>query len=161
MLDHDNLEEFADPLNYDLEDSSDTGVSFYRALAHETGGPVLEIACGTGRVTIPIAREGIPVTGLDIVAGMVERARSKALGLPARWLVGDARTFTLAERFRLIFMTGNAFQALLTNVDQEALLQRVRAHLQDQEVFCLRDAQPAVAERQATPRTVHHARDAH
>ena len=69
---------------------------------------VLEIACGTGRVTIPIAQEGISVTGLDIVAGMIERARSKAVGLPARWLVGDARIFALGERFRLIFLTGNA-----------------------------------------------------
>src|SRR4051794_17672002 len=59
-----DLDEFSDPIEYDLEDSSDTGVAFYRALAHETGGPVLELACGTGRVAIPIAKEGIPVTGL-------------------------------------------------------------------------------------------------
>ena len=59
MIDHDNLEEFADPQNYDIEDDSDTGVAFYTALAQETGGPVLEIACGTGRVSIPIARLGI------------------------------------------------------------------------------------------------------
>ena len=71
MIDHDNLEEFADPRTYDREDSSDTGVAFYTALARETGGPVLELACGTGRVSIPIARLGLAVTGLDIVPGMV------------------------------------------------------------------------------------------
>jgi SAM-dependent methyltransferase len=142
VLDHTNLEEFADPLECDLEDASDTGVAFYRALAHETGGPVLELACGTGRVAIPIAREGIPVTGVDIVPGMIERARRKAVGLPARWLVGDARTFALAERFRLIFLTGNAFQAFVTNADQEALLRRVRAHLQDQGVFAFETRNP-------------------
>ena len=142
VLDHTNLEEFSDPLNYDLEDPSDAGVAFYRRLAQETGGPVLEIACGTGRVTIPIAQEGIPVTGLDIVAGMIERARSKAVGLPASWLVGDARTFALAERFRLIFLTGNAFQAFVTNADQEALLQRVQAHLHDQGVFAFETRNP-------------------
>ncbi|MAU00479.1 MAG: methyltransferase type 12 [Anaerolineaceae bacterium] len=54
MIDHNNLEEFADPLNYDIEDRSDTGIAFYTALAQETGGPVLEIACGTGRISIPI-----------------------------------------------------------------------------------------------------------
>ena len=54
----DNLEELADPAGYDRKDSSDTGVAFYAALARETGGPVLEIACGTGRVAIPIARQG-------------------------------------------------------------------------------------------------------
>ena len=142
MLDHTNLEEFSDPLEYDLEDSTHTGVAFYRALARETGGPVLEIACGTGRVAIPIARDGIPVTGLDIVPGMIERARGKADGLPARWLVGDARSFAIAERFRLVFLTGNAFQAFLTNADQEALLQRVQAHLHDQGVFAFETRNP-------------------
>ena len=132
MLDHNNLEEFSDPLNYDMQDSSDTGVAFYRALAQETGGPVLEIACGTGRVSIPIAQLGLPVTGLDIVPGMLERARSKSVGLPARWLEGDARTFDLGERFRLIFLTGNAFQAFVTNTDQAALLQRVHVHIHDE-----------------------------
>jgi SAM-dependent methyltransferase len=135
MLDHSNLEEFSDPLNYDMQDSSDTGVAFYRALAQEAGGSVLEIACGTGRVTIPIAQLGLPVTGLDIVPGMLERARSKSVGLPARWLEGDARAFDLGEQFRLIFLTGNAFQAFVTNADQAALLQRVHAHLHDDGLF--------------------------
>jgi SAM-dependent methyltransferase len=135
MLDHNNLEEFADPINYDLADPSDTGVAFYRALAQETGGPVLELACGTGRVTIPIARLGFSVTGLDIVPGMLEQAKRKSAGLPVRWVEGDARTFDLGEQFRLIFLTGNAFQAFVTNAEQEALLQRVRAHLHDEGLF--------------------------
>ena len=74
LLDHDNLEEFADAPNYDSEDQSDTGIAFYTALARETGGPVLEIACGTGRVCIPLARLGYAVTGLDIVPGMLASA---------------------------------------------------------------------------------------
>ena len=110
MIDHDNLEEFSDPANYDMEDASDTGIAFYTALAQETGGPVLEIACGTGRVSIPIARLGFSVTGLDIVPGMIERARSKSVGLPTRWIVGDARTFDLNERFRLIFLLVTLFK---------------------------------------------------
>jgi SAM-dependent methyltransferase len=142
VLDHSNLEAYADPAEYDLEDAGDTGVSFYRALAHETGGPVLELACGTGRVAIPIAREGIPVTGVDIVPGMIERARRKAAGLPARWLVDDARTVALAGRFRLVFLTGNAFQAFVTNADQEALLQRVRVHLDERGVFAFETRNP-------------------
>jgi ubiquinone/menaquinone biosynthesis C-methylase UbiE len=77
LIDHTNLEEFADPHTYDIEDNTDTGIAFYSALAQETGGPVLEIACGTGRVSLPIARLGCAVTGLDIVTGMLEQARSK------------------------------------------------------------------------------------
>jgi SAM-dependent methyltransferase len=142
MIEHDNLEEFADPDTYDLEDDSDTGVAFYTALARETGGPVLELACGTGRVAIPIARLGVAVTGLDLVPGMLERARRKAADLPARWVEGDARAFDLGERFRLIFLTGNAFQAFLTRADQEALLARVRAHLDDEGLFAFETRNP-------------------
>jgi SAM-dependent methyltransferase len=142
LIDHDNLEEFADPLNYDMEDSSDTGTAFYTALARETGGPVLEIACGTGRVSIPIARLGFAVTGLDIVPGMLDRARSKSTGLPVRWVEADARTFDLGEQFRLIFLTGNAFQAFLTRKDQEALLQRARAHLHSEGLFAFETRNP-------------------
>lgn len=142
MIDHDNLEEFADPRRYDIEDDSDTGIGFYTALAQETGGPVLEIACGTGRVSIPIARLGYPVTGLDIMPGMLELARSKSANLPTRWVEGDARAFDLGEQFQLVFLTGNAFQAFLTRTDQEALLERVRAHLHDGGLFAFETRNP-------------------
>jgi ubiquinone/menaquinone biosynthesis C-methylase UbiE len=92
LLNHNNLEEFSDALNYDMQDSSDTGVAFYRGLAQEAGGSVLEIACGTGRVAIPIAQLGFPITGLDIVPGMLERARNKSVGVPARCTIPIIRT---------------------------------------------------------------------
>lgn len=142
MIDHDNLEEFADPLNYDIEDNSDTGIAFYTALAQETGGPVLEIACGTGRVCIPIAQHDFTVTGLDIVPGMLEQARRKSAGLSVRWVEGDGRNFNLGEQFKLIFLTGNAFQAFLTRADQEALLHCVKKHLQEEGVFAFETRNP-------------------
>ena len=142
MLDHNNLEEFADPVDYDRADPSDTGVAFYSALAQEAGGAVLELACGTGRVTIPIAELGLPITGLDILPGMVARARSKSAGLSVRWVEGDARTFDIGERFRLIFLTGNAFQAFVTNGEQAAVLHRVHAHLDDQGLFAFETRNP-------------------
>ena len=144
MIYHDNLEEFADPVAYDREESSDKGVAFYAALARETGGPVLEIACGTGRVAIPIARQGFAVSGIDIVPGMLEVARGKAeaAGVSARWVEADARAFDLGERFRLVYLTGNAFQLFLTNADQEALLGRVRAHLHDEGLFAFETRNP-------------------
>jgi SAM-dependent methyltransferase len=129
LLDHDNLEAFADAEAYDREDPSDTGVAFYRNLAQEAGGSVLEIGCGTGRVAIPLALAGFSVTGLDIVEGMLDVARRKSAGLPARWILGDARSFDLHEQFHLIYLTGNVFQFLLTNSDQAALLERAHAHL--------------------------------
>jgi SAM-dependent methyltransferase len=142
LLDHDNLEEFADPVDYDRADSGDDGGAFYCALAREAGGSVLELACGTGRVTIPIAKLGLPVTGLDIVPGMLARARSKSAGSSVRWLEGDARTFDLRERFRLIFMTGNSFQAFVTNDEQAAVLRRAHAHLDDDGLFAFETRNP-------------------
>jgi len=142
LIDHDNLEEFVDPENYDLEDGSVAGVEFYAALARETGGPVLEIACGTGRVAIPIARLGFDVTGLDLVPGMLVRARRKAAGLRTRWIEGDAREFQLGEQFRLVFLTGNAFQAFLTRDDQERMLACVRQHLHDDGLFAFETRNP-------------------
>jgi SAM-dependent methyltransferase len=142
LIDHDNLEEFGDAVTYDIEDPSDTGTAFYTALSEETGGPVLEIACGTGRVCIPIARLGFPVTGVDIVPGMLAQARHKSAGFPTRWVEGDARTFDLGEQFRLIFLTGNAFQAFLTRSDQEALLERVHAHLHKDGLFAFETRNP-------------------
>jgi SAM-dependent methyltransferase len=142
LIDHNNLEEFADPLSYDIEDSSDTGIAFYTALAQETGGPVLEIACGTGRASIPIARHGVAVTGLDIVPGMLEQARRKSAGLTVRWVECDGRNFDLSERFKLIFLTGNAFQAFLTRDDQEALLHCVKKHLHEDGLFAFETRNP-------------------
>jgi SAM-dependent methyltransferase len=142
LIDHDNLEDFADAVDYDIRDSSDTGVAFYSALARETGGPVLEICCGTGRVSIPIARLGFAVTGVDIVPGMIAQAAGKSAGLPVRWVQGDARTFDLAGRYRLVFLTGNAFQAFLTRADQELLLDRVRAHLDADGLFAFETRNP-------------------
>ncbi len=141
-IDHDNLEDFADPFAYDASDTSDTGVTFSADLARETGSPVLEIACGTGRVSIPIARLGLEVTGLDLVPGMLDVAQGKSAGLPTRWVHGDARSFDLGEQFRLVFLTGNAFQLFLTRADQEAMLGRARAHLQDDGLLAFETRNP-------------------
>lgn len=73
---------------------------------------------------------------------MLDRARSKSIGLPARWVEGDARTFDLREQFQLIFLTGKAFQAFVTNTEQAALLQRVYTHLHDQGLFAFETRNP-------------------
>src|SRR5205807_7455155 len=73
---------------------------------------------------------------------MVELARGKSADLSIRWVVGNARAFDLGEQFRLIFLTGNAFQAFLTGADQEALLERVRAHLHDEGLFAFETRNP-------------------
>jgi len=110
-------------------------VEWYRRKAVESGGPVLELGAGTGRITIPIAEAGVRVSALDLDDGMLGRLRQKAAGLPAdvqrRIGVhhGDMRTFTLDEQFALIIIPFRAFLHNLTRDDQLATLRRAHAHL--------------------------------
>jgi SAM-dependent methyltransferase len=128
----DNLVEYADPQLYDLENEDfEPDGPFLLDFAGKTGSPVLELGCGTGRLTIPMARSGVDITGLDIVPGMLERAKQKANDLPIRWVLADARAYQLGRTFRLIFESGSVFQHMLTRPDQEAFLARVCEHLED------------------------------
>jgi len=102
---------------------------FYLSLTRQLGGKVLELGCGTGRYTIPLAERGVDITGLDIMPQMLARAKSKAKNLSIRWVEEDVRTFHLNEQFDLIIETGGTFQHLLMHADQEAMLQRVHKHL--------------------------------
>jgi len=130
MIEFDNLIEYSDPELYDLENGDfEPDGPFLLALARQLDGPVLELGCGTGRVTIPLAQNGIDVTGIDAVPGMIERARLKSRGLPIEWVVADVRTFELDRSFSLIFESGSVFHHMLTRLDQEAYLARARAHL--------------------------------
>jgi SAM-dependent methyltransferase len=108
-------------------------VEFYLDLArqaHEAGQPVLELACGTGRVAVPIARAGISIVGLDAAPAMLAIAREKGAGLETvRWLDGDMRSFALLERFGFAFIAYRSFQHLLTTEDQVACLRCVHDHL--------------------------------
>ena len=133
-----NLLEYADPEIYDLEnvDFEPSG-PFMLDFAEKTGGPVLELGCGTGRITIPLAAHGVDITGLDVVPGMLERAREKSRGLPVEWILADVRDFHLNRTFRLIFESGSVFQHMLARRDQDAFLARVREHLQDGGLFVL------------------------
>ncbi len=152
---HHNMEAYADPPDYDFV-VGDAGIPIYTALPQETGGPVLEIGCGIGRVSIPIAQQGFSVTGLDIAPGMLEQARRKSDGLPVRWVEGDGRAFDLGDRFRLIFLTVNAFQQFLTNADQDALLARVHAHLEDEGLFAFETRNPTLGNSAETRRAGGH-----
>jgi SAM-dependent methyltransferase len=138
---HDNLQEFDDAALYDAENRWAADDDFYLALALRIGGPVLDLACGTGRLTRAIAARGIRVTGLDLAAPMLARARMLAPGV--EWVEADLRRFDLCRRFRLALMTGHAFQGLLTEADQRAALARVAAHLEPGGRFAFETRNPA------------------
>ncbi len=110
-------------------------VDWYCREAQRSGGPVLELGAGTGRVTLAIAAAGIAVHALDLDAPMLERLRTKLDAASAdvrsrtTIVAGDMRTFDLAERFALIICPFRAFLHNVTEADRLACLGRVRHHL--------------------------------
>ena len=114
---------------------------FYLGLAAETGGPVLDIGGGTGRIAWPLAEAGYEVTTLDISAPMLAAARAKAADHEPEvrerlsFVQADMRNFQLSPRFGLALAPGRVFQALLTPDDQAAALAAIRRHLRPGGVF--------------------------
>jgi SAM-dependent methyltransferase len=97
----------------------------------EMGHPVLELACGTGRLTIPIAQAGVEIVGLDQSSSMLSHLRVKAreAGIEIPLVEADCRTFDLGRKFALIFMAFNSMQHLHDFASLEALFGKVRRHL--------------------------------
>ena len=110
--------------------------AFYRALAHETGGPVLEVGCGTGRVLLPIAQDGLACVGLDASAAMLDALRAKQPPSTLRLVTAPMQDFDLGTaRFRLAFAAFRPLQHLYTVADQLACLACVRRHLAPDGLF--------------------------
>jgi len=112
-------------------------VSFFVDLARQTGGPVLEVGCGTGRVLIPTARAGVTITGLDVSRPMLDVCRTRlaneAADVQARVTLVeyDMRNFDLGQQFALITTPFRSFQHMITVEDQLTSLACMRRHLVD------------------------------
>jgi SAM-dependent methyltransferase len=110
-------------------------VAFFVERARASGGPVLEVACGTGRVLVPVARAGIQVVGMDLAAGMLEvcrrtlAAESEATRSRVELHEADMRTFDLGREFPLVMLPFRGFQHMLTVEDQLVALARIRRHV--------------------------------
>jgi SAM-dependent methyltransferase len=134
-------------------------VAFYRDAAREYGDPVLELGCGTGRVTMALAEAGKRITGIDLSERMLERAVRKraALRVEPRERVhlvqGDMAQFDLGETFRLVIVPFRAFHHLLEVRQQMDCLDCVRKHLAPRGRLIL-DVFQTDAERMHDP--VHH-----
>jgi 2-polyprenyl-3-methyl-5-hydroxy-6-metoxy-1,4-benzoquinol methylase len=120
---------------YDLyikqRELTDLGVTFFLEQAKKFGGPILDLACGTGRITIPLAEAGFSVVGLDLSKPMLEQAKKKAKtkGLEIMWVQGNMTGFELKRKFNLILMAGNAFTHLEMPTNLEGCFSSVRRHL--------------------------------
>ena len=140
---HDVFEEEFLASLYDYFNTWDACDEFYLELAREAGGRVLDLGCGTGMLACRIAEEGLSVTGADPAEGMLRVARSRQGTERVCWIEADGQTLRLPLRFDLIYMTGHAFQALLTDDDAIAVLRTAREHLTGDGRFAFERRNPA------------------
>ncbi|MDW8245373.1 MAG: class I SAM-dependent methyltransferase [Sandaracinaceae bacterium] len=136
---------YEDPIRYDRTyRRRRMDVEFYRSMAKEKGGPVLELGIGTGRIAIPLARDGHLVVGIEKEPAMLERLRLKLrretreVRLRVRWIAGDFRWMRFPKdgenetprRFPLVIAPFNVFMHLYTIDDVESTLCAIRECLE-------------------------------
>lgn len=124
-----------DGLNTFLDD-----LQFYNKwLPRIKDAKVLELGCGTGRLTIPLAKNGYNITGVDFTSSMLQKAKAKTTkaGLNIEFIEADMRTLSLSEKFDLIFIPFNSIHHLYKNEDLFNTFKVVKHHLKDGGLFLL------------------------
>ena len=117
---------------YDLDlEGVDDDVEMFRQVAASRGGSVLELGCGTGRVSIPLARDGLRVTGVDYSDAMLDvaRARSAVEGVRATWVQGDMREVRLGRTFNTVIIPFGSLQHMATPDEVVQAMETIAAHL--------------------------------
>lgn len=110
-------------------------IEFYRGLARETGGPILDVGCGTGRVAVALAADGHEVVGIDLSEPMLRHAERRRETLPAdvaarlSFHQADMTTLDLGRRFALVVAPSRVFQFALTTDAQRQALAALRSHM--------------------------------
>jgi SAM-dependent methyltransferase len=120
------------PELYDLLfDALDFDLAYWVEVGRGAGGPVLELACGSGRLLRPIRRAGVDIDGLDASPAMIARLKERAgaEGLEVRAEIADMRDFEMGRRYARIFCGFNGFAHCETIEDQLATLSCARRHL--------------------------------
>ena len=119
---------------------------YYLELAGQTSGGVLELACGTGQLTVPVASAGLPIVGIDTSAPMLNAAKERAAAakVSVEYLLGDMRNFDLGRQFGLIFIARNSLLHLHTIEDILAAFAMVKRHLAPEGIFAFDIFNPSV-----------------
>jgi SAM-dependent methyltransferase len=92
-------------------------------------GRALEFAIGTGRVAVPLAERGVPVTGIELSAPMIDQLRTKADEATIPVIVGDMATAFAPGRYALVYLVYNTISNLLTQAEQVACFRNAARHL--------------------------------
>ncbi|MDQ3339851.1 MAG: methyltransferase domain-containing protein [Myxococcota bacterium] len=145
VVDNGSREHYSDAALYDYEyRRRRADVTFYREFAkRQLGGPgrILELGAGSGRVTIPLARDGHTIVGIDQSGAMLGRLRSRALALPASVakrvsvLEGDLRGFRAPGKYPLAIAAFNVLEHLYTRGEIGACLRCIADHLEPGGIF--------------------------
>jgi SAM-dependent methyltransferase len=94
------------------------------------GGRALEFAIGTGRVAVPLARRGVPVTGIELSQPMIDQLRTKVDEAAIPVVAGDMATAVAPGRFALVYLVFNTIANLLTQQEQVACFRNAARHLE-------------------------------
>jgi SAM-dependent methyltransferase len=128
---------------------TDEEVTFYtaHALLGILNGKALELACGTGRLTVPLAKQGICITGIDNSPEMLTVAREKAAHEDVRidFVEADMRSFLLGKRFDLIFLPNNSLAHLHQLSDIQSCFSSVLRHLTENGRFIIDTFNPSLS----------------
>ena len=128
-----DLSEYTSGADYDAQyaDLYESEIGVLKRLALEQNSAILDVGCGTGIVTVPLAETGLETIGIDLTEAMLERAKEKAEGRDnLSFHRMNALEFELDTRFALAVMTGNAFQQFLSEEEIRTLLANIHRHLQ-------------------------------
>jgi len=106
-------------------------VKFYLDYFKNFKGKILEIGAGTGRITIPLIKQGLDVTALDIAPKMLEilREKSKKENVKIKTICADMKNFKSKDKFKAVIITFSTFQHLYSVSDQLKALENIKKHL--------------------------------
>lgn len=100
-------------------------------------GRALELAIGTGRIGLPLARRGVEVHGIDLSGPMVEQLRAKPGGPEIPVTIGDMTSVRVDGAFRLVYLVFNTIENLITQEAQVACFENAALHLEPGGVFVI------------------------
>lgn len=121
---------YDDPDLYDLVAPADPEMErFYTQVAGGAGREIMELACGTGRLTLPVAATGARVVAADLSTGMLAQARARARSTDIEFLALDMRAFDLGRRFDAVFVGANSLLHLHRREDFATCFASIARHL--------------------------------